>query len=456
MESGTTARVRSVVREACRVIGVAVLLLALPGLLQAALLRADSDLEDPRNKRIEESYQYIKAHLEAPHGGYSDLPGLSVAGWKIAALSHMAAGLMSMAMDARDSGDHERLSEVSVLLEEVARRAVAQEVSPYSAPLEEIEDFNDWGFYLGHLSLTLGCARYISGTTEHDRLHGRIVRYQMIRMTDDGDFHSRSYPNSYKWPADQALTLAGANLYDRIHSTELAAEVTAGWLAEIDALSDGGLHPLALTAATAMPIDGKGTLLSPLPDAETPRGSALSPTIFYMAQFSPEESSSLYEHYRQDRLDAVLGFGGFREWPSGSRSDIEGGPVLFGLGSIASALGLAPARIYGDTRAYTTILRSALVAGVPVEPGAGRGFLLAPLLGEAILFSSLTARPWFSAPQPQTFSDPTPPAAGAWGLLLADLVLLVWLLWRPVRAVLARRRPAAAPEEMSESVTVTV
>ena len=132
MESSTPARARAVVGGILRTLGAVVLLLALPGLLQAGLLSGGEDIENPRNKRIEGSYQYIRAHLQAPHDGYSDLPGVSVSGWKIAALSHMATGLMSMALDARESGDKERLAEVTALLEEVARER-SDQPQPWAA-----------------------------------------------------------------------------------------------------------------------------------------------------------------------------------------------------------------------------------------------------------------------------------------------------------------------------------
>jgi hypothetical protein len=437
-------------RGVLRALLIVALALLLPGLLDASLGPTGGEPNDPRNKRIEQSYQYIKAHLEAPFEGYGDPPGVAVAGWKIAALSHMATGLMSMSIDAAESGDQERQAELGRLLQEVAARATTEALSPYDRPLAEIDNFDDWGFYLGHLSITLGCARHVSGDTRYDALHGRIVRYQLTRMTDDGDFHGRSYPNSYKWPADQALTLAGASLYDRIHGTELAVEPTAGWLSEMDRLSRDGLHPFALSVATALPIDGEN-LLPPLPSADIPRGSALSPTVFYLAQLDPEAAAALYRDYRRQRLDSVLGFGGFREWPGAGGSDIEAGPVLLGLGSIATALGLAPARIFGDETAYTTIVRSALVAGVPNDLGPGRGHLLAPLLGEAILFHGLTARAWFDPPPPVDFQDSPPPAVGAWLLLLLDLILLALLL-RPLLRLAAQHRQKPVAEEMSGEV----
>jgi hypothetical protein len=135
--------------------------------------------------------------------------------------------------------------------------------------------------------------------------------------------------------------------------------------------------------------------------------------------------------------------------------------VVLGLGSIATATGLAPARVFQDQTAYTTILRSALVAGVPSDIGTGRGHLLAPLLGEAILFHGITARAWFSTPLPLEVTAADPPAAiGAWLLMLTDLSLLIALLFRPTRRLVryaqAQSRIAsvrAEPEASAEGHT---
>lgn len=467
-------------------------LLILPGLLQASLVRPAAEVYTPDvrgtpSARAEQQYARIRDHLQAPFDGYADPPGLSVSGWKIAALSHMAAGLMSLSADAREAGDTARQAELAALLAEVATRATRDDISPYRQPLLEIEDFNDWGFYLGHLSLILGCARYTNNTDTttttttpdgamagagadasrdaaagmgaHDLLHRRIVRYQLARMAADGDQHARSYPNSHKWPADQALTLAGAHLYDRIHGSNLSVVPVRTWLDTVAALSaeTGGLHPMALTNPEALPIlNASGTeRLPPLPYAGVPRGSALGPTAFYMAQFAPEDAAALYAAYRSERFHAPLGLGGFAEWPAdhARQWDIEGGPVVLGLGVVASGMGLGPARLFGDPAAYTATLRSSLAFGVPL----GGDRLLAPLLGEAILFSALTARPWFEPPPPlpeDIAQEPPPAPLGAWLLTLLDLGLIGALAAPPLLPWLSlRRQPRASASSEAKTET---
>jgi len=417
-------------------------LLLLPGLIGASAPAPQTD--DDQLAALH--YARVRAHLQQDTQ-YGGLLGLPVSGWKSAAISQMAAGLMSMAVDARQEGDDAQLEELEGLLEEAARRVLAVENSPYDVPLDEVEDFNDWGFYLGHVGLTLGCYRYVSGDSTFDLLHRRIIRYQLARMTADGDQHARSYPNSYKWPADQALTLAGAHLYDRIHGSRLSVDPIDRWLAAVEARSDGGLHPLTLTDNSALPVTATGENIAPLDSAATPRGSGLSPTAFYMAQFAPNEAAALYARYRGERWTHRLGLGGFREWPAGAGGwDLEGGPTALGLGSLATAQGLAPARLFGDEAAYGSILRSVQVAAVPERLGSGRGYLLAPLLVEAWLFNGVTARPWFEPPPALELEPARAPApVGAWLLLLMDLGLIGGLVVPPL--LRRRSQPAAAAEE---------
>lgn len=404
-----------------------VALLMGPGLLGA--VRSPIGTADAL--RAEQHYTAIRAHLTNP-GDYGGLWGLPVPGWQVVALSQMASGLMSMAVDARQSGDEERLTEIGLLMAQVVERMLETDHSPYDVPLEDVEDFNDWGFYLGHVSLALGCHRYVTGASEYDALHRRIVRYQLARMDADGDHHARSYPNSYKWPADQALTLAAIHLYDRIHGTRLSVQPIESWLAAVEQRSVDGLPPLTLTDNSALPVLPDGSFLPPLDSAAIPRGSAISPTLFYMTQFAPDAAAALYAQYRVARWEHHLGMGGFREWPAGKRGwDLEGGPVVWGLGSLATIQGLAPARLFSDTAAFASINRSAMVAGIPLTWNGRRSFLLAPVLVEAWLFNGMTARPWFEPPPelPQSFTD-IPAPIGAWMLLTMNVLLLV-LVWLP-------------------------
>jgi hypothetical protein len=87
----------------------------------------------------------------------------------------------------------------------------------------------------------------------------------------------------------------------------------------------------------------------------------------------------------------------------------------------ATAFGLGGARLFGDESTYEVIRRTVLAFGVPAW-WPGGGYLLAPLLGEAILFDARVARPWFAAlPAAPPKARPAPVAIVL--LLVLDLVL---------------------------------
>ena len=217
------------------------------------------------------------------------------------------------------------------------------------------------------------------------------------------------------WPADQAVTLLAFRLYDEAFGTRLLDEPLAGYLATMSDHTD----PTTRLFHSAV-IDPTTPSVSAVADyATTPRGCAASWTQLYLAQVAPDVARAQYTHYRAHMSADVLGFGGFREWPSerARGMDADSGPIVFGVGMAATGLGLGPARLFGDADRYATIRRTALTFGVPSWIPS-HGYVTAPLLGEAILFHGRTARPWFAAP-------PAVRAAHASTFSFSSLALLV-------------------------------
>jgi hypothetical protein len=267
-----------------------------------------------------------------------------------------------------------------------------------------VDSFGQHNLYLSHTSLVLGVHRFITHDERYDKLHARIARHLTGESLEDGDYHARSYPlpthlkgreGAYKWPADQAALLAGLALYDRLHKKEYSPKLIRGWLKKIEQMTD---------EATTLPLP---TLDKKASYADFPRGCALSWMTFYMAQFAPKEGAALYERYRERYSSEVVGLGGFREWPPGSSrgSDNDSGPVILGVGTAATGLGLGPARLYRDARQYALIQTTASTVGLPTVLFTERRYLSAPLLGEAILFSGATARVWFEEQPDSRYKD---------------------------------------------------
>lgn len=347
-------------------------------------------------------------HLDARFEGYGPIDDLGVRAFDVILLSNLAMGLHQTARL-----DPHREAECVRLLGIVVDRVVRAEVSPTGVPLTRMQ-LDDHNLFFSHalLSLSLAAAH---GDRRHEALALRLARH-LVRASSDVSAHAQSYPASPRWPADQSVTLAALYAFDQTHQTQLATQPTARWLRWLRGHSSPDGLPWSTTGALSY--------------ARTPRGCALSFITFYTAQFAPEESDHLYAAYVRAQGIDTLGVAGFREWPRrvDGGSDVDAGPVLLGWGTAATGIGLGAARVHHDEARVVGIERLASLVGVPF----GDGYLLAPTLGEAMLFAGETATPWFGeAGSAHTATTPEWPILPL--LLSALWGLLAWWLLRPQR-----------------------
>jgi hypothetical protein len=326
-------------------------------------------------------YEYIKHHLQTPFRGYANRQAL-IDAFKIITLSHMACGLVNVAR--LDPG---RQEEILPLMEEIISRAQSRHVAPMPDMGRRPTAWPPQGLYVSHLNLILGCYRLVGGDDRHEVLHGDLTRYLSRASLKSADFHVSSFGQNEKFPADQSVTLLSLYVFDQVHGTGYSKEPIRRWL--------NYMKTRGQDAALSLPCSS----LEKEWVQRRPRGCAMSWTCLYMAQFDPQEARALYDGYRARYFRRMAGVGGFREWPPkesyGMNSDT--GPILFGLGFAASGLGIGPARLFGDTEAYSAIMRSGALVGWPIQWRGRRSYLFSPLLGEAILFNGETATPWFPA-----------------------------------------------------------
>jgi hypothetical protein len=384
-------------------------------------------------------FAFARRHLHQEFDGYGPTEVFAGA-FGVIALSHFAAGLMNVYV-----AEPARRDEVLELLDEVVRRAKSPKVAPSELadhrPVDASVRLDDHNLYFSHLAVILGVRRLVacdgarrdrSCTVDprDDALQSRLVDHLRERTLASPLHHAPSYPDSDMWPADQSVTLLAFRLYDEAFGTHLLDEPLAGYLATMEEHTD----PTTQLFHSAV-IDPTTPTVSAAADyATTPRGCAASWTQLYLGQVAPDVARAQYTHYRAHMSADVLGFGGFREWPSGRERgiDADSGPIVLGVGMAATGLGLGPARLFRDADRYATIRRTALTFGVPSWIPS-HGYVTAPILGEAILFHGRTARPWFAAP-------PEGHAARGSTLSFASLALLVgyatlaamWIrrLWR--------------------------
>ncbi len=375
---------------------------------------------DTLSRRGELQYRWARVHLRGSFAGYGLDDDLGVSAFDVILLSNLASGLMNV---AQLTGDRDQ--ELAELGSEVARRALSEHVAPRS--FREGRHLGDHNLYGSHLLLTLAIEHHLlvragdlDANPEHDRIADRVARALRAASLSHPSGHARSYPGSARWPADQSVTLAALDLYDREHGTALAAEPIARWL-----------RWMAAHQTNDLPHSETGTLSY----AAIPRGCALSFLSIYVSRFLPEEGARIYARYRAAHGIDWLGWRGFREWPEDvdGGSDVDAGPVIFGWGTAATGIGLGAARLMNDRAMAAGIERIADTVGMSL-PLSGR-YLLAPTLGQAMLFSGETATTWDERVPPSDVATestgwPVGPALLWLALTLLQLLLARPMLWR--------------------------
>lgn len=181
------------------------------------------------------------------------------------------------------------------------------------------------------------------------------------------------------WPADNEVLDAALALAVRRTGDESIARARRALLDTLEGLEAKGLPPSEVEP---------GSLRS----RDVPRGCALSWTVAMRGLHAPERARRLYALYREGFLVEVGPMVGFREWPRGvdRPADADSGPIVLGIGTAASGLGLAAARLAGAREDSAALLRSARGA---LALGAG-GKRAGDPVSRAILVWAQAARPW--------------------------------------------------------------
>jgi len=299
--------------------------------------------------------------------------------------------------------------------------------------------------------------------------HGKLLRHLswLIRkgLEESGGAPLASFP-SYSWPFDTIPCLASIAIHDRLRGktgTEAGTEALlsahfewieklAGTEAGTDALLSAHfewIEKLGTEPRTGLPYsvvsksaDGPGTGLPYAEESKSadgaerylvrPRGCDLSLRIMYLGLFDRDRAKTLYtryvEHFWLERFVAA----GFAEWPGGGAGfvDADSGPVLLGIGSAASAMGIGAAVVAGDEYRRARLLAqvgsvregirnllcaTAEPAGTPASSGCQtdrprvsktpllgnmipirEGYVSGFLFGDAVLFWAIAWHPWES------------------------------------------------------------
>jgi len=290
----------------------------------------------------------------------------------------------------------------------LARPGVLKRVKTDARALAGISDYQKQAVYLGQYNLALGGYRLLGGrrlADEHkaisDALHAALAR---------GDGRPlASYPH-LTWTFDTIPCLVSLRVYDRIAGNARSDAVIAKHLAWI---ARRATHPGAgVPFSQVIPATGKAIA--------APRGCELSWRVALTADLDAASAKRLYANYvRSFWLDRKV-MAGFAEWPGGKaiKQDFDSGPIVMGIGSAATAFGIAAARAAGDKVRRGRLVRQAargkelLKRLIAMNPKSAREYTLAGkidtdssyqtgfLFGDACLFYAVTWRPWLADEPP--------------------------------------------------------
>lgn len=237
--------------------------------------------------------------------------------------------------------------EPNLLKDKTVREAVDYAVRVVSSPDTATWVREKWGldylerenvFYRMLLIMGLGSYEKLTGSKAHAVLlatQARTLSAELLAAPHHlaDDYPDECYPNDVLW-AVAALKRAAKLGYIEMAEVE---HLSRGLFATLNDLSmtEWGVPSFQVRKDTAEPV-------------QVARGSANSGILPLAAELDPPEAVAWFSAYVENFWKPGW-VSGFREMPHGrpAFSDVDSGPSLFGVGSVATGLGLGAARSVG-------------------------------------------------------------------------------------------------------------
>jgi len=206
-------------------------------------------------------------------------------------------------------------------------------------------------FYTGWSNLVLG--NYLKLIPASQREKQDIITFKSKCQSISQALQSSKTPylESYyenSWPADMTIAMASLKIHDQIFQPKYERTI-ATWISQVKEKLD---PETALIPHYTHSQSGEHILGA--------RGSSQSLILNFLFEIDNEFAKAQFQIYDSLFLDSRMGLPGIREYPRGvtGGSDVDSGPVIFGIGGAASIVGQRTMYKYGKLEAYLGLRNS--------------------------------------------------------------------------------------------------
>lgn len=337
---------------------------------------------------------YLRSRVLAPTFGPADSPAFFPPQyqeeWAIGTLSMFGSALANLAFEFPDRvGEHQQMVRLLIrrMLEPDIR--IFEERFWHEDALDSLEGDNGHIGYLGHLNYLLGIDQLLGGDETYRSLHADISTALARRIDRRPAKYLETFPGQIFIP-DNAVVLASLALFDLTERAKARPEHFRGTIASwLDYTRSQLLDPE--TGIIVPWVDANGRPVG------SPRGSYATWNVFYLLQIDLAFARDQASRIRASLLVRALpGACAVREYLLGHEGggDIDSGPVIFGLSTSGTGFGMSSARALQDADLLHCLLATGELIGSTISSDAGRRYLVAPLIGDAIVLAMRTAIPW--------------------------------------------------------------
>lgn len=299
--------------------------------------------------------------------------------WAFGTLSMTAIGLYNLSILYPDTKEYNRskLKQIIQLALKHELRHFDSEIWGNQDALATLNGLDGHLGILGHLGLMISMYKQLSGTNEFDEIHHKIMDGLKLKLSQKC-LLAETYPNSIFVP-DNLTAIAALAMDPQMKS------FTREWR----------------TKARTILYDENGnfnfTLDSKCRPEGEPRGIGTSWNMFFMQYIDESEMEANYQKLIQEFVRMTpFGYKGVREWLSHSENttgDIDSGPLVFGFSAVSTAFAVSGALKWGDKEFTQDIFTLTELLGWTRSWNQKRDYLFAPIVGDAILFATMTTPP---------------------------------------------------------------